>query len=85
MTTSDDDDRTPFERVDFSPESVNEADKFVRAALETVIATLEDELKWLSELKRTNDSNRGSIVIALANQYRDAAGFQNRWDLREKK
>ena len=85
MMTSDDDERTSFERVDFSAESVDEADKFVRAALETIIATMEDELKWLAELKRTNAAHRGSIVIALANQYRDAAGFQARWDLREAK
>lgn len=85
MTTSDDSEPIAPDKVDFSPDSVDAAYKFVRSAIETVIDTLETELAWLQEMHTEKSENLGMVVIALANQYRDAPGFQNRWNLREKK
>jgi hypothetical protein len=79
-----DDDIDPTS-VDFSDESIDEAETFVRSAIATVIDTLKAELDWLGELKRTDSPHRRSILIALANQYRDAAGFQQRWNLQGEK
>jgi len=83
--TTDDEEPIASEKVDFSPESVNEAWQFVISAINTVIETLETEKRWLVEMRDEGNENLGMVVIALANQYRDAKGFQQRWNLREKK
>lgn len=84
MTTDDEEPIAP-EKVDFSPASVNEACQFVLSAIDTVIETLEAEKRWIVEMRGEGNPNLGMVVIALANQYRDAEGFQQRWSLREKK
>lgn len=76
---------TPPKKVDFSDESIEAAYHFVRGCIETVIDAMERELDWLQELRETDSPNLGMVVIALANQYSGAEGFQNRWNLRESK
>ena len=81
----DDSETITPDKVDFSDESVTEAYQFVIDSINTVIDTLKREKEWLREMSDEQNTNLGMVVIALANQYCEAPGFQNRWNLREKK
>jgi hypothetical protein len=76
---------TPPEKIDFSDESVEAAYRFVTKSIGEVIEAMEKELDWLRDMRDSKSDKLGMVVIALANQYSGAPGFENRWNLREEK
>jgi hypothetical protein len=70
---------------DFSEESCEAAFHFVAEQIHSQIDGLNETLALLKESRAGLSPNFSAIVIAMANQYQDAANFQARWNLLEKK